>query len=285
MFIVDGEKSALYTYVVRSSDCDPELNLRAHEYLTAAQEAADIHSRTLGIAGSQLSHRNIGWMISAIRMDFTGKKIGPGEKLLCRTWCCRYKGVRFDRQYLFYKEREEDSCLLGSMQADWFLIDLEKRRPIRPKDVMSEQDLDRTVFHQCVYTESTDKVMALPEAKEERVYTDQTVYLSQIDVNGHLNHINYLSQAVDTLHLFFAQKDDVKTLPSPVRFVLNYVTEVKPFQTMRMVLEDHIELRDHQAPIWQSERNRNEKMYGAEAYNLSTGELSFKAELILAVSK
>lgn len=275
--------SALYEYTVRSADCDPELNFRPHEYLSAAQEAADLHSRIHGIAGAQLKEKNIGWMISSIRLDFAELWIHPGEKLLCRTWCSGCKGIRFDRQYLFYKHTEQEDFLLGSMQAEWFLIDLLKRRPLRPAEVMNGELMACLNSAVSVYPHSPGKIPLSVNSREERLFSDQTVYYSHIDTNGHLNHIHYLSQALDTFHLLRRKTDTGLLLPRCERIVLNYITEVKPLETLRMYMDESIPPAVRENPSWKRQKDGG-KAVGAEAYNLNTGELSFKAEFVFTES-
>ena len=111
-----------------------------------------------------------------------------GEKLTVST---RAKGERKIQYFRTYDLKVNDE-LIGGIYSIWTLIDIEKRRIVRPQKVgISIPECEE-------YPSFVEKYEPLLDIKTQKVQTREVVY-SDIDLNKHMNNTRYLEWVMDLL--------------------------------------------------------------------------------------
>jgi Acyl-ACP thioesterase len=115
-----------------------------------------------------------------------------GEKILIRTCPCAMKKFYAYRTFELLNSKGET---LGKAESVWFLLNIEKRRPVRvSEDILSAYGL----------TSNDDKPLEIENIKSLENYNYEkqfSVRYSDIDTNRHVNNEKYIAWAIETLPL------------------------------------------------------------------------------------
>lgn len=163
-------------------------------------DIATCQSETLGVGIDYLKENNLGWVLYKWNIDI---KEYPrfGDKIIIRTWPYAFRKFYAYRKFEIVNSKGET---IGTADSIWFLINTEKRRPIRIGDYVYnaygiETTNDRTI--------EIEDIKKLEEVNREKVFD---VRYSDIDTNKHVNNVKYISWAIETI---------------PQDIILNYVIE------------------------------------------------------------
>ena len=158
--------------------------------LSILEEAADMHSASIGYGVNDISKTNLSWILLNWKVQIF-KRPKYSDKVLVKTW------TRLVNKFYTYRDFEvydENNNLLIIATSKWILIDAQKRSIARIEDSMFEQYLpeNKSVFN----------IVEIPKLKEPDVSKETCTYCvrrNDIDVNGHMHNINYLSLAYEAL--------------------------------------------------------------------------------------
>ena len=154
------------------------------------QEAAGNHAFALGVAIDQLSARNLSWVLSRLRVRMD---VYPRwrDEIRITTWPCDVKRLFAHRDFEIHSA---DGRRLGAATSAWLLLNIQKRRPARMLDVVREfAVMDRP---RALGGELGERLSAPPRADAERSFR---VRGSDLDVNQHVNNVNYVEWAVESV--------------------------------------------------------------------------------------
>jgi medium-chain acyl-[acyl-carrier-protein] hydrolase len=154
------------------------------------QEAAGNHAFALGVAIDQLAAQNLFWVLSRlrVRMDTYPKW---RDEIRITTWPCGVERLFAHRDFEIYGP---DGRRLGVATSAWLLLDIQKRRPTRMLDVV--RNFAVTDRARAFEGDLGTRLAPPPRADAERVFR---VRLSDLDVNRHVNNVNYIEWAVETV--------------------------------------------------------------------------------------
>jgi medium-chain acyl-[acyl-carrier-protein] hydrolase len=152
------------------------------------QEAASNHATELGAGMGELMDKGQSWMLSRFFIQISRF---PGWKnpVTIDTWPAGNE--RMYAMRLFRLRCGEAEIGFGS--SAWLLIDLERRRPLRPDFVRGfdvrgpEIGLEKKL---------PDKIDPPAECPWQRTFT---VRASDLDMNRHVNNVNYIDWALEAL--------------------------------------------------------------------------------------
>ena len=111
-----------------------------------------------------------------------------GEELIVST---RAKGERKIQYFRTYDLKINDE-VVGGIYSIWTLIDIEKRRIVRP------QKVGITIPECEEYSSFVEKYEPLLDIETQKVQTREVMY-SDIDLNKHMNNARYLEWVMDLL--------------------------------------------------------------------------------------
>jgi medium-chain acyl-[acyl-carrier-protein] hydrolase len=160
-------------------------------------DIATIHSEELGIGIDYLKEHNLGWVLYKWNIDMYTYPT-YGEKITLRTWPYSMRKFYAYRQFEILNSRGE---IIGKADSIWFLINTERRRPIRiSEDICKAYGLPY----------NDDRSIEIEDIeKPENIQSEKVFHVrySDIDTNKHVNNAKYIAWAIETV---------------PMDIVLNY---------------------------------------------------------------
>jgi medium-chain acyl-[acyl-carrier-protein] hydrolase len=154
-------------------------------------DIATKQSEELGIGIDYLKDHDLGWVLYKWNIDMYEYPV-YGEKVLIRTCPCSMKKFYAYRIFELLNSKGE---LLGKAESIWFLINVEKRRPVRVgEDIFSAYGL---TSKDDIALE-IENIISLESPDYEKQFS---VRYSDIDTNRHVNNEKYIAWAIETLPL------------------------------------------------------------------------------------
>jgi acyl-ACP thioesterase len=180
------------------------------------QEIASDHAEDLGVGREAMSVTGQVWILSRISVQWD-RRPKWRDSLTVRSWP---RGA--DKLFALrdYDIRDGEDRPLVRGRSGWIILDLEKRRPLRPQAIM--ENLPRNEGLDAL----TDGPVSLsfPEEGENGSVVkagERRVVYSDIDYNGHVNNTRYIEWIQDIV------EPGVLERAARMRLDVNYLSEVK----------------------------------------------------------
>jgi len=193
-FHFDEEERGIITYTVGSADTDAFYRTRLSLYQTLVQEAAGVHAGKRGVGIPDLVKKGVTWVIARSRMEIYsyGKWL---DELTIKTWPLDAKGLKCPRIVECYGP---DGSLAFKADTDWAIVDIEKKRPVRPTEefINTIKPPRKELQGECTFP----NLMQIKEAHTEELirYNPQIHYLDT-DANHHINNRSYVNWCLEAL--------------------------------------------------------------------------------------
>lgn len=175
-------------FTVRAYEVDPEGRASIQSICNYLQETAGIHATRLGAGVEQLMEQRLTWFLSRLHVQLDDYPTWRNE-LRVETWPSGISGLLATRDFLLF----DGDRPLGRATSAWLLIDIERRRPIRPPAFLTS--LKRPA-----------RPPALPHVFDKIRGPSHTdggsrfrVRYSDLDVNRHVNNVRYVEWAVESV--------------------------------------------------------------------------------------
>ena len=205
------EKYCREMHVV-STDSDLRGQMKPVAFLNMAQEAANVHADYLGVGYDSITSTRRAWVLARMHTIFH-RMPRWREKITLRSWHKRAEGLSYYRDF---EVCDEQGARLISSTTTWLVMNIDTRRLVRQNDFGDEGLLG---IDEDVIVEPAAKVV-MPQGEAERV-CEVTAAYSDIDINGHVNNVNYTVWAMN------AMPEDV-VLQRPLREItVNYNAEIR----------------------------------------------------------
>jgi acyl-ACP thioesterase len=201
---------------LRFSAVDPSDRLALAPTLDLFQEIASDHAEDLGVGREAMSVTGQVWILSRISVQWD-RRPKWRDSLTVRSWP-RGSDKLFALRDYDIRDGEDRPLVRG--RSGWIILDLEKRRPLRPQAIM--ENLPRNEGLDAL----TDGPVSLsfPEGGENgspvKAGERRAVY-SDIDYNGHVNNTRYIEWIQDVVD------PGVLERAARMRLDVNYLSEVK----------------------------------------------------------
>jgi medium-chain acyl-[acyl-carrier-protein] hydrolase len=185
------EQNNIYSeqYPIHSYEIDPQYKATMGMLLKILQESAANHAYEHGLAVPHLMQKGFTWVLvkQLIRIfDFPVWK----DTVTVETWSKGFRGFSAIRDY---RVTGKGGKPLASGTSIWFIIDLEKRRPAR-----LEQFQDS--FFSLPNLNALEAVPGkIDTPKEFSIEKTLDIRKSDLDMNGHVNNINYADWVFESL--------------------------------------------------------------------------------------
>ena len=241
------------TIKVRFGDVDRSDRLTLGSIFGFFQEAAISHAAELGVGRDALAGSGQAWVLSRLSL-FVERRPAYGETVEVSSWPRGWERLFAMRDYTI---RDEAGTALVRGRGAWLVLDIEKHRPLRIQpiaDVMPRND--------GIDAFPAGVADLKPRGNLEKTGERRALY-SDIDFYGHANNARYIQWIQDAT--------DIETLTkaNQVRFDINYLSEVKPGETVELWTARF----DDDKPVFAYEGKR------PVALNDGTGKPVFRAEL------
>jgi acyl-ACP thioesterase len=172
------------------------------------QEAASNHATDLGVGMWQLLEKGQSWMLGRFFIEIS-RFPQWHDPVTIDTWPAGNE--RMFAMRLFRMRAGERVIGFGS--SAWLLIDLERRRPLRPEFVRGYDVAGPAI---ALAKKLPDKIELPPEFPDERSFT---VRASDLDMNRHVNNVSYIDWALEAL------PPDMRTAGRLQRLQIDYLAE------------------------------------------------------------
>ena len=174
--------------VVRSSDVGPDGLLRTFALMNILQDIAGEHAQLLGFGVDDLAKKGMMWVASRCHVRIH-RHLRWHQEATINSWPSGEKGLMSFRDFEIVDSAGEK---LVSASIAWLVIDLKRRRPLRPARAIGEIPLHP---ERSIETEF-DEIQAHGEVTCRRNFRPR---FGEIDMNRHINNAVYLAWAIETV--------------------------------------------------------------------------------------
>jgi acyl-ACP thioesterase len=182
------------------------------------QEAAVRHAEHLGVGRDPMAALGQGWALSRISV-LMRRRPRQTEQITVRTWPRGWEKLFAIRDFDI---QDGAGTPLVIARSSWLIVDLEKRRPLRPQATMEKLPLNQGLDALMDGGKGLDAVVGLERAAE------RTAAYSDIDFNGHMNNARYVQWIQDIL------EPGTLAQARTMRLDINYLREVKAGETLEL---------------------------------------------------
>jgi len=154
------------------------------------QEVAGQHAAALGVGLDTLMARGLTWVLARQRIE-NPAPIVLGDRLEIETWPAGVDRLAAIRNFVV---RRADGTEVARATTQWFVLDLETRRPVRPADVLDAR-FPRELLPPVIALEPG----RLPELRAWEVQKRFHVRYGDIDVNMHVTNSSYPTWAQEVV--------------------------------------------------------------------------------------
>lgn len=181
----------IYEYKTKYTDVGSDNKLTLKALVSILQQAAVAHSEQAGYGVNNIEQTHIAWLL----LDWKVQAFSfphSNENLIVKTW-----PRLFDKLYSYrdFEILDENNNLIAIASSKWFTIDTQNKKikKITPELVNSYGE----PFSKCVFEKDFDKKLTIPENLE--LNFSYEILRRDIDTNKHVNNLNYIDFAFETL--------------------------------------------------------------------------------------
>ena len=247
------------TFPIRFGAIDRSDRLTLDAIFQFFQEAAISHAENLGVGREDMTRKGQIWILSRMSVQ-VARRPKYCETITVRSWPRGGEKLLVLRDYDI---RDASDTAAVCARSGWIIIDLEKRRPLRPQSVMEglpdNEGLDAL---QIIPSGLATRDNLQKTAERKALYTD-------VDYNGHVNNIRYIQWIEDTLDPRILEQSRKISLD------INYLNEVLPNEITEIWsagLEDEGKTPGNDRPS---------AAFAFDGRNTKSGQTVFRAELRL----
>jgi medium-chain acyl-[acyl-carrier-protein] hydrolase len=180
------------------------------------QEAATEHAALLGVAVEDLVESGVAWVLSRLSLKVDAWPEFDDE-IVISTWPEAVNRLVTERRF---EIASRQGATLGTAATLWFVLDLDRRRPVR----LPAAVVEALSKHELGDRPARPNELAAPGASDREV--NFQVRRSDLDRAGHANNTSYVEWAME------AVPDDVWTNEDLCRLEVAYLAECHRGQTV-----------------------------------------------------
>jgi acyl-ACP thioesterase len=184
------------------------------------QEAAINHAEALGVGREAMIKSGQIWVLSRLSVVWD-RRPKWGEEITVRSWPRGWEKLFVLRDYDI-RDAEDIPVVRG--RSCWIILDIERRRPLRPQAVMETMPLNEGLD---AMTGVPGAIAPAAEEQPQKVGERRALY-SDIDYNGHVNNTRYIQWIQDIIEPVILES------ACRARLDINYLGEVKPGETVEL---------------------------------------------------
>lgn len=180
-----------YNYTVKYSDVGANNKIKLKSLVGALQEAAVLHSEKAGYGVNNIDETHLAWLI----LDWKIKVISyphSNEHITIKTWPREFNKLYSYRDFEVY---DSNNNIIAVAASKWFAISTETKKIIKLTNNIIEaygEPFTKSVFEKPF----NEKLIAPENLKLNFKYQIQR---RDIDTNGHVNNLNYIDYALESL--------------------------------------------------------------------------------------
>jgi len=155
------------------------------------QETSIRHVQQYGMDPYEWMEKGLAWVLSRMKVEMYSYPKWQ-EVIKIRTWSRGAKGLFVYRDYELL---DGDDNIIGRACTVWLIIDINKRRPLRPEPILSETNYKFLTDRNAI----CDELKALPNEEKEEFIFSVPIHYSDVDMNHHVNNVKYARWQLDAI--------------------------------------------------------------------------------------
>jgi len=206
------------TFQIRFGAIDRSDRLTLASVLNFFQEAAISHAENLGVGRDSMAQTGQVWILSRMSVQLERRPL-YGDTVKVRTWPRGGEKLFAIRDYDI---RNSQDIPVVRARSGWLIIDIEKRRPMRPQSIMDNLPLNEGL------DALPSSAAGLSERQGLQKISERKAAYSDLDYNGHVNNVNYILWIQD------AMEPSLLENAAQMRLDINYLSEILSGETVEM---------------------------------------------------
>ncbi len=180
-----------YDSRVRLSEVDREQHMTLYAILNHFQDCSVFHSEDRGVGMDYLAERNRMWVLASWKI-VVRRCPKLGERIRVGTWPYEFGKMTGYRNFCLLDAQGE---MAACADTSWVIMDTKRMRPTRLEgEISSAYELEPRLD---MGADAEEGHLALPpEARAEEPFT---VHVAHLDVNRHVNNVQYVQMAYEYL--------------------------------------------------------------------------------------
>lgn len=181
-------------YTVKTHEVDFNQEMKISEVMNLLQDLATQHADLLDFGYEHLLKKNQFWVLSRLRIEISRRPKWK-QNLAFKTWTNGLDGIFPLRNWQLF----DKGNLILAGHAQWLILDGSTHRAIRPNKADFEG-------------KTMDSIASTAPCKKLKTFTDGNLLaeyptrISDLDMNKHVNNVNYFGWIMDSLGLEFATR-------------------------------------------------------------------------------
>ena len=198
------------TFPVRFAAIDKSDRLKLDAVFQFFQEAAISHAENLRVGREEMAGTGQVWILSRMSVHID-RRPEYRETITVRSWPRGGEKLFAIRDFDI---RDKNDIPVVSARSCWIIVDMEKRRPLRPQSVMDSLPQNDGINALTTTPAALSERGSLQKTGEKKaLYTD-------VDFNGHVNNVRYIQWIEDALDPLLLEK------AAKVHLDINYMNEI-----------------------------------------------------------
>jgi len=177
------------SFKIRSSEVHTDGRATIQTICDLLQETAASHAFQLNVDISNLREQNLTWVLHRLQVRMS-RYPSWRDTVIIKTWPSRGDTLRAYRDFQLLNENDE---VIGAALSYWLMLNIDTRRPVRMPDEILDLAPD-DVKH--VFEVNTER---LRSGDNYTVTDSYRVRRSDLDLNEHVNNVQYIDWAMNTL--------------------------------------------------------------------------------------
>jgi len=180
-----------YEYKTRYTDVGSDNKLTLKALVATLQQAAISHSEEAGYGVSTINQTHLAWLLLDWKVQVFYYP-NSTETLTVKTW-----PRVFDKLYSYrdFEVFDENNNLIAIASSKWFALNTETKKIIKLTPEITEAY--GTPVLKCVFENCFQEKFKVPE--DLKLNFNYEIQRRDIDTNGHVNNLNYIDFAIETL--------------------------------------------------------------------------------------
>ncbi|MDR1400084.1 MAG: acyl-ACP thioesterase [Treponema sp.] len=203
---------------VRFADVDHSDRLTLAAAFDYFQEASIKHAGALGVGIEAMKQTGVAWILSRITVRIECRP-RYGDKLTVQTWPRGAEKLFAVRDCAIL---DEAGAILARARSNWLIVDLEKRRPLRPHITMERLPLNQGIDM------VSERIINLEPREGMTKIGERRALYSDIDYYGHVNNARYAQWIQDSV------VPELLEHAETLRLDIVYLQEIKLGETIEL---------------------------------------------------
>jgi medium-chain acyl-[acyl-carrier-protein] hydrolase len=179
------------TFGVHTYELDRQQRVSIRAVCSYLIETAGQQTHEIGYSIAQLLEKNRSWFFSRFLLRMESYP-GWRERITVETWPTENQKLLALREWRLYSGPQ----LIGLATSGWLMIDLHKRRPLRPE---SYPDWKRFLHPERSIAHTFGRLPEPGDPAEALHAQEFRVRFSDVDVNGHANYLSFIDWILEAV--------------------------------------------------------------------------------------